>query len=36
MPFMELEGPLPSLKKPLTGLCPELDASSPHLPTLVP
>jgi len=31
---MEPEDSLPCSKEPATGLCPELDASSPHLPSL--
>jgi hypothetical protein len=31
-----MEGSLPCSQEPVTGPCPELDAFSPHLPTLFP
>jgi len=33
---MEHEGSLPCSQEPTTGLYPEIDESSPHIPTLFP
>jgi len=35
-PFVEREGSLPCSHHPVTGPSPELDTSSPHLPTQIP
>jgi hypothetical protein len=35
-PFMEPEGSVPCSQEPATDSYPKLDASSPHIPTLLP